>query len=116
MDAKEWFRRTEDLLIAAETEATKKVETVAYHLTDQASTSWQAELLRIMVKLVPWDTFKEKFFKMYFPAADKERFQTRFLEMKQRGRSVTEYKAEFTLLSMYNFNYSYFPFLSSPTT
>ena len=80
----------------------KKVEIVALQLTDLARTWWKAEAGRIEVMPIPWGTFTERFHAMYFPKAAKNRLMTRFIELKQGGRSVEEYEAEFTLLSQYN--------------
>ena len=104
LEADEWLQRIIDALKAADVEDEKKVEIVALQLTDLAQTWWKAEAGRIEVTPIPWDTFTERFHAMYFPKAAKNRLMTRFIELKQGGRSVEEYEAEFTLLSNYRYN------------
>ena len=45
--------------------------------------------------------FRERFQAMYFPTAARSRLMTRFIELRQSGRTVEQYEAEFTLLSRY---------------
>ena len=101
LEADEWLQRIEDALRAADVEVERKVEVVSFQLTDLARTWWKAEAKRIGGAFIPWDTFTERFHAMYFPTAARSRLLTRFIDLRQGGRTVEEYEAEFTLLSRY---------------
>ena len=50
---------------------------------------------------VTWDQFKARFGEKFIPAAQKSVLFKRFLELKQNGRAVSDYIAEFDTLSKY---------------
>ena len=50
---------------------------------------------------VTWDQFKARFSEKFIPAAQKSVLFKRFLELKQNGRAVSDYIAEFDTLSKY---------------
>ena len=103
LEADEWLQRIEDTLRAAAVEDERRTEIVSLQLTDLARTWWKAEARRIGGEFIPWDIFRERFHAMYFPTAARSRLLTRFIELRQSGRTVEQYEAEFTLLSRYNY-------------
>ena len=50
---------------------------------------------------ITWDQFKARFSDKFIPAAQKSVLFKKFLELKQNGRAVLEYIAEFDTLSKY---------------
>ena len=55
----------------------------------------------ITERLIDWDVFKDHFFEMFFPTAEKNKLMARFLALEHRGLLIGEYDSEFTLPSRY---------------
>jgi hypothetical protein len=51
--------------------------------------------------LVTWATFKAEFHRKYFPESIQRKMELEFLQLKQAGKSVTEYEIEFSRLARY---------------
>ena len=101
LQAEEWLRRTEMLLIAAETSPARKVAIVSLELTDLARQWWASETDSIVERPIPWDTFVDAFLLRFFPASEKTELQRRFLALIQGTNSVEAYNIEFSTLCRY---------------
>ena len=101
LQAEEWLRRTEMLLIATETSPARKVAIVSLELTDLARQWWASETDNIVEMPIPWDTFVDAFLLRFFTASEKAELQRRFLALIQGTNSVEAYNIEFSTLCRY---------------
>ncbi|XP_020262967.1 uncharacterized protein LOC109838941 [Asparagus officinalis] len=69
-------------------------------LTDTSRIWWAAEKTHLERPIL-WETFTERFNRKYFPLSARDELLRRFVELKQGGRTVDEYEAEFSSLSRY---------------
>ncbi|XP_020262691.1 uncharacterized protein LOC109838678 [Asparagus officinalis] len=76
------------------------VDLMDVQLTDTARIWWAAEKTHLERPIL-WETFTDRFNRKYFPQSARDELLRRFVELKQGGRSVDEYEAEFSSLSRY---------------
>ncbi|XP_074556570.1 uncharacterized protein LOC141812477 [Curcuma longa] len=77
----------------------EKVGLATYHLRDEALTWWKTQRVIFGEREVTWISFRDVFEREYFPATFRRARRQEFMSLKQGGRSVTEYNAEFKKLS-----------------
>ena len=70
-------------------------------LQGRAMNWWNAIRTATPEDQVTWVQFKARFSEKFIPAAQKSVLFKRFLELKQNGRAVSDYIAEFDTLSKY---------------
>ncbi|XP_074346980.1 uncharacterized protein LOC141685793 [Apium graveolens] len=75
-----------------------KTDYASYYLKNKANYWWESTRALEEEGLVPWTRFTELFLEKYFPDYLWNQLEVESLELKQGGRSVLEYKAEFTIL------------------
>ena len=102
IQAEEWLRRTEELLVAAEITPARKVEIVRLELTDLARQWWASEADSIIPRPIPWETFVAAFLIRFFPESERSELQRRFLVLIQGTNSVEKYNIEFSTLCRYD--------------
>ena len=69
-------------------------------LTDVARAWWLMEEVGLE-KPVAWSLFSKKFYRKFFPEIAKKKLRQQFIRLKQQGRTVDEYAAEFQKLSRF---------------
>ncbi|XP_020272479.1 uncharacterized protein LOC109847660 [Asparagus officinalis] len=98
--AEEFFKVTETILTVTRIAHAEWVDLMNIQLTDTARIWWAAEKTHLE-RPIPWETFTEHFNRKYFPQSARDELLRRFVELKQGGRIVDEYEAEFSSLSQY---------------
>ena len=74
------------------------VDLMDIQLIDTALIWWTAEKTHLERPIL-WETFTERFNRKYFPQSARDKLLRRFVDLKQEGRTVDEYEAEFSSLS-----------------
>ncbi|XP_074563063.1 uncharacterized protein LOC141819710 [Curcuma longa] len=77
----------------------EKVELAAYHLRDEAEIWWDTQRIMLGEQHITWARFREMFDSQYFPLSYQMTLRQDFQSLRQRGRSVMEYNAEFNRLA-----------------
>ncbi|XP_020266385.1 uncharacterized protein LOC109841865 [Asparagus officinalis] len=77
-----------------------KVTKTILTLTDTVRIWWAADKTHLKRPIL-WETFTKHFNRKYFPQLARDKLLRRFVDLKQGGRSVNEYEAEFSSLSRY---------------
>ncbi|XP_074576599.1 uncharacterized protein LOC141833108 [Curcuma longa] len=77
----------------------EKVELAAYHLRDEAEIWWDTQRIMLGEQHTTWARFREMFDSQYFPLSYQMTLRQEFQSLRQRGRSVMEYNAEFNRLA-----------------
>ncbi|XP_020263109.1 uncharacterized protein LOC109839085 [Asparagus officinalis] len=96
----EFLKVTKTILTVTRISPTEWVNLMDIQLTDTARIWWAAEKTHLKRPIL-WETFIECFNRKYFPQSARDELLRRFVELKQGGRSVDEYEAEFSSLSRY---------------
>ncbi|XP_020243253.1 uncharacterized protein LOC109821476 [Asparagus officinalis] len=96
----EFLKVTETILIVTCIAHVEWTDLMDVQLTDTARIWWTVEKTHL-VRLISWETFTERFNWKYFPQSSRDELLRQFVKLKQRGRSVDEYEAEFSSLSRY---------------
>ncbi|KFK28841.1 hypothetical protein AALP_AA7G055700 [Arabis alpina] len=79
------------------------IRNLIFQMLDQMNQQHEESVVPKFVTHKPtWMEFRMEFEKNYFPTEAKDRLEIQFLELKQRNRSVREYKAEFTQAASLN--------------
>ncbi|XP_020245258.1 uncharacterized protein LOC109823392 [Asparagus officinalis] len=92
--AEEFLKVTETILMVTRIAPTEWVDLMDIQLTNTARIWWAAEKTHLERPIL-WETFIERFNRKYFPQSARDELLRRFVELKQGGRSVDEYEAEF---------------------
>ncbi|XP_057734047.1 uncharacterized protein LOC130949305 [Arachis stenosperma] len=73
------------------------VEFATYMLEGEAEHWWHGvqRLLRQVVEEIDWDTFKEEFYKKYFPRTVRDAKEMELMQLTQGNMSVAEYTRKF---------------------
>ncbi|XP_020254038.1 uncharacterized protein LOC109831109 [Asparagus officinalis] len=98
--AEEFLKVTETILTVTRIAPTKWVDLMDIQLTDMARIWWDA-MKTHLERPILWETFTDRFNRKYFPQSARDELLRRFVELKQGGRSVDDYEAEFSSLSRY---------------
>ncbi|XP_020266353.1 uncharacterized protein LOC109841826 [Asparagus officinalis] len=99
--AEEFLKVTETILTVTRIAHAEWVDLMDIQLTNTARIWWTAEKA-YLERLISWDTFTDRFNRKYFPQSAWDELLCKFVELKQGGRSVDEYEAEFSSLSRYD--------------
>ncbi|XP_057756434.1 uncharacterized protein LOC130975703 [Arachis stenosperma] len=96
-EADNWFRDIEKSLRAQHVPERQYVEFATYMLEGEAEHWWHGvqRLLRQMVEEIDWDTFKEEFYKKYFPRTVRDAKEMELMQLTQGNMSVEEYTRKF---------------------
>ena len=98
--AEQWLVDTENLLVAARVPEIDRVDVVKIQLSGVARSWWLAEESHL-TGLVSWKTFSVVFLAKFFHDTAKSKMEQKFINLKQAGRTVDEYAAEFSRLSRF---------------
>ncbi|XP_016168535.1 uncharacterized protein LOC107611087 [Arachis ipaensis] len=103
-DDDNWFRGIERSLRAQHVPEGQHVEFVTYMLEGEAAYWWQGiqRLLQQDEGDIPWDTFKDEFYKKYFPRAARDAKEMELMQLKQGNTTVAEYARKFDDLSRFS--------------
>ncbi|XP_016206162.1 uncharacterized protein LOC107646493 [Arachis ipaensis] len=95
--ADNWFRGIEKSLRAQHVPERQYVKFATYMLEGEAEHWWQGvqRLLRQVVEEIDWDTFKEEFYKKYFPRTVRDAKEMELMQLTQGNMSVAEYTRKF---------------------
>ncbi|XP_057720049.1 uncharacterized protein LOC130934502 [Arachis stenosperma] len=96
-EADNWFRGIEKSLRAQHVPERQYVEFATYMLEGEAEHWWHGvqRLLRQVVEEIDWDTFKEEFYKNYFPRTVRDAKEIELMQLTQGNMSVAEYTRKF---------------------
>ncbi|XP_016199566.1 uncharacterized protein LOC107640566 [Arachis ipaensis] len=96
-DADNWFRGIERSLRAQHVPEGQHVEFSTYMLEGEAEYWWQGiqRLLQQNEGDIPWDTFRDKFYKKYFPRAARDAKEIELMQLKQEDMTIAEYARKF---------------------
>ncbi|XP_057719599.1 uncharacterized protein LOC130934029 [Arachis stenosperma] len=92
-DADNWFRGIERSLRAQHVPEGQHVEFATYMLEGEAEHWWQGiqRLLQQNENDIPWDTFRDEFYKKYFPRAARDAKEMELMQLKQGDMTIAEY-------------------------
>ncbi|XP_057734316.1 uncharacterized protein LOC130949679 [Arachis stenosperma] len=96
-DADNWFRAIERSLRAQHVPEGQHVEFATYMLEGEAEHWWQGiqRLLQQDEGDIPWNTFKDEFYKKYFPRAARDAKEMELMQLKQGNTTIAEYTRKF---------------------
>ncbi|XP_057747359.1 uncharacterized protein LOC130966561 [Arachis stenosperma] len=96
-DADNWFRAIERSLRAQHVSEGQHVEFATYMLEGEAEHWWQGiqRLLQQDEGDIPWNTFKDEFYKKYFPRAARDAKEMELMQLKQGNTTIAEYARKF---------------------
>ncbi|XP_015969925.1 uncharacterized protein LOC107493342 [Arachis duranensis] len=96
-DVDNWFRAIERSLRAQHVPEGQHVEFATYMLEGEAEHWWQGiqRLLQQEEGDIPWNTFKDEFYKKYFPRAARDAKEMELMQLKQGNTTVAEYAHKF---------------------
>ncbi|XP_057760549.1 uncharacterized protein LOC130980925 [Arachis stenosperma] len=96
-DADNWFRGIERSLRAQHVPEGQHVEFATYMPEGEAEYWWQGiqRLLQQNENNIPWDIFRDKFYKKYFPGAARDAKEMELMQLRQGDMTVAEYARKF---------------------
>ncbi|XP_055814159.1 uncharacterized protein LOC129883548 [Solanum dulcamara] len=103
-DPQEFVREMQRTLRLIKASATESVELASYRLHEVAANwfeSWELSRGRLASPAV-WDEFTEAFISHFLPPEMRRAIVDKFLQLRQRGRSVREYSLEFDSLARHD--------------
>ncbi|XP_020266189.1 uncharacterized protein LOC109841651 [Asparagus officinalis] len=92
----EFLKVTETILTVTRIAPAEWVDLMDIQLTDTAQIWWTVEKAHLE-RPISWETFTDRFNRKYFPQSARDELLRRFVELKQGGRIVDDYEAEFSL-------------------
>ncbi|XP_020266378.1 uncharacterized protein LOC109841857 [Asparagus officinalis] len=92
--SEEFLKVTETILTVTRISPAEWVDLMDIQLTDTARIWWTAEKSHLE-RPISWEIFTDRFNRKYFPQSAQDELLRRFVELKQGGRTVDEYEAEF---------------------
>ncbi|XP_055822663.1 uncharacterized protein LOC129891359 isoform X2 [Solanum dulcamara] len=102
-DPQEFIREMQRTLRLIKASTTESVELASYRLLEVAANwyeSWELSRGRLASPAI-WDEFTEAFISHFLPPEMRRARVDRFLQLKQRGRSIREYSLEFDSLAQH---------------
>ena len=100
-DVQNWLDSCERIFEDLGIEDAMKRRLASRQLQGRAMNWWDAIKAATPEDQITWDQFKARFSDKFIPAAQKSELFRKFLELKQNGRAISEYVAEFDTLSKY---------------
>ncbi|XP_057741336.1 uncharacterized protein LOC130959957 [Arachis stenosperma] len=96
-DADNWFRGIEQSLRVQHVPEGQHVEFATYMLEGEVEYWWQGiqRLLQQNKNDIPWDIFKDEFYKKYFPRAARDAKEMELMQLKQGNTTIVEYARKF---------------------
>ncbi|KAG2409018.1 uncharacterized protein HKW66_Vig0038400 [Vigna angularis] len=103
-EADQWFRDMERIFNAKNCPDDNRLAYTEYLLSGEASHWWTSTrtLLERSGKPITWNLFQNKFYAEYFPDSVRYTKEVEFLQLVQRGMTVTEYADKFKHLSRFH--------------
>jgi hypothetical protein len=103
ISAENWLNDIEELL---ESTGCNDSQKVPYKLFGEAKRWWQAKTVLFILELgfeqaITWKMFKDAFNKHFFPRVVQEAKSREFMDLTQRGMSITKYAFRFLKLSRF---------------
>ena len=97
IDAKEWLKAMEMLLVAAAVPEEKWVDVVQVQFTGGAR-AWYDVLYQTSEEELTWEYFSLQFYEQFFPEDARNDMEERLLRLEQGNRKVDAYAYKFTQL------------------
>ncbi|KAF1888312.1 hypothetical protein Lal_00011133 [Lupinus albus] len=93
----EWIQRLERIFKGMSCSDAQMLAYATYMLEKEAENWWEFTRCQMEAEgqLILWCTFREKFFRKYFPADMRSQKEMEFLRLEQGNLSVGEYAAKF---------------------
>ncbi|KAK1360412.1 hypothetical protein POM88_044886 [Heracleum sosnowskyi] len=107
VEAKARLKEMEKAFTLIEVTGEKKTEYASYFLKNEASYWWETSKALEPEGLITWERFTELFLEKYFPDLMRDQMELKFLELKQRSMTVSQYETKFTELSRFFPTYVY---------
>lgn len=101
IEAQTWVKEMEKAFIIARVTEEQKTAFATYLMKGEANYWWETNQARAGTEVVLWTRFKELFFENYFSPSMQSRMEVKFLELKQKNMSVSEYAAKFNELARF---------------
>lgn len=101
LDAEGWIVELEKVYGILKSSDEEKVDCAVHLLQGPTATWWEVELKKKTDGKHSWAQFKQLFFDHYFLVAKKKEYMEQFRRLKQAGRTVAEYKIEFSRLARF---------------
>ncbi|KAJ3707000.1 hypothetical protein LUZ61_010705 [Rhynchospora tenuis] len=101
--AEEWLAAVKSRLEVCQTPLEHQVRWVTYYLEKSARFWWEGIKRGYEgdAAQIPWIWFEERFEQRFMGTVHKETMRTKFVTLKQQGRTVAEYNRQFLNLSQY---------------
>ncbi|KAJ3707180.1 hypothetical protein LUZ61_010885 [Rhynchospora tenuis] len=101
--AEEWLAAMKSRLEVCQASLEQQVSLVTYYFENAARFWWEGVKRRYEgdVVRIPWAWFEERFEQRFMGEVHKEAMRTKFVTLKQMGRTVAEYNIQFLSLSQY---------------
>ncbi|KAJ3707978.1 hypothetical protein LUZ61_011683 [Rhynchospora tenuis] len=99
----EWLAAMKSRLEVCQAPPEQQVSLVTYYFENAARFWWEGVKRRYEgdVARIPWAWFEERFEQRFLGEVHKEAMRTKFVTLKQMGRTVAEYNNQFLSLSQY---------------
>ncbi|XP_016192319.1 uncharacterized protein LOC107633194 [Arachis ipaensis] len=96
-DADNWFRGIERSLRAQHVPEGQHMEFATYMLEGEVKHWWQGiqRLLQQNENDIPWDTFRDEFYKKYFLGVARDAKEMELMQLKQGDMAIAEYARKF---------------------
>ncbi|XP_073363024.1 uncharacterized protein [Aegilops tauschii subsp. strangulata] len=102
IEAKDWLTEIEKSFDAMHCPDEEKVTLATFMLQGGAFDWWTMHKKKYPEGyLFTWESFKEEFYRKYFPESVQRKMELSFLQLKQDQKSVAEYEIEFSRLARY---------------
>ena len=99
VEARNWFKDTEDLFIIFEVEDRRKIQLAAWLLKDEASFLW--EVTQAGRPVETWEDFRQRFEMKFLSQAERSIQMERFLALKKGNLTVKYYVNKFNQLARF---------------
>ncbi|XP_023520954.1 uncharacterized protein LOC111784513 [Cucurbita pepo subsp. pepo] len=101
--AQMWLRSIESVFVLTNCPEAHRVECATFMLRDDAELWWQTtrDLISPEGGAISWVEFKDAFSEEYYPEDVQLRKQQEFIQLSQRGHTVTTYAREFSKLKRF---------------
>ncbi|XP_074337944.1 uncharacterized protein LOC141675090 [Apium graveolens] len=99
--ARAWLKEMEKAFALVKAEEDQKMNFASYFLKGEANYCWKSKKALEGEGVVNWDRFTELFLEKYYPRYMKNQMEIKFLELKQRNLSDTDFEAKFTELARF---------------
>jgi len=97
VETEHWINEMEKAFQGSKCSEKEKVDYAVYLLHDSAQHWWKSVERSHEKNKEPfsWAEFREEFYAKYFPSSRRREMQKQFIRLRQRNRTIDDYKAEF---------------------